>query len=199
MTNRYTPTARHKAVQIASAILDLQPVYLDTETTGLDRDAEIVEISILDANGATLFESLVRPRQPIPADAIWIHGITNDMVQSAPTWPAIWPTVRSLLLGRTIAIYNAEYDLRLMQQSHSRYRLPWREQLKTFCIMKLYAEYRGEWDSKRRAYRYFSLDQACQHFALSLPNRHRATADSLLARSLLHFIAGRTQPDLERP
>jgi hypothetical protein len=32
-------------------------VFLDTETTGLDDDAELVEIAVVDDTGAVLFES----------------------------------------------------------------------------------------------------------------------------------------------
>ena len=40
-------------------------VVLDTETTGLDSRAEIVEISIIDKHGNTLFDSLIKPKNPI--------------------------------------------------------------------------------------------------------------------------------------
>ncbi|HHQ4784521.1 TPA: hypothetical protein ACSPZU_004090, partial [Aeromonas veronii] len=41
---------------------------LDTETTGLDDQAEIVEISIIDQLGKVVFDSLVKPQKPIPAE-----------------------------------------------------------------------------------------------------------------------------------
>ncbi len=181
--------SRQKAIETARKVLSTKPVYLDTETTGLDRSDEIVEISIIDDDGLTLFESLVKPTQPIPASATRIHGITNDEVQSARPWLTIWPQVRSVLFGRLVVIYNEEFDLRLMQQSHARYKLPWKDKFTTFDLLKLYAEFRGEWDSRRRSYRYHSLASAGQHFQISLPNAHRSTADTLLTRAVLHHIA----------
>ena len=74
--------------QQASAWL-LNCAILDTETTGLYDDAEIVEISIIDENGGVLLDTLVKPLKPIPAEATAIHGITNEMVATAPTWVAI--------------------------------------------------------------------------------------------------------------
>jgi len=183
---------RQQAVLAARQVLQQQPVYIDTETTGLDKNAEIIEITIVDHDGSVLYESLVRPSQPIPQDAMRIHHITNEMVAHAPTWPVVWPTVRGFLTGRIIAIYNEDYDVRLMQQTHARYRLPWRESLKTFCIMKNYAQYRGEYDPRRRSYRYFSLEDAGRLANISIPNSHRATDDTLLARALLLHIAGVT-------
>jgi DNA polymerase III subunit epsilon len=175
----------------AQQALDQNPVFLDTETTGLDKTAEIVEISILDIDGSVLFDSLVRPSKPIPPEVIRIHHITNDMVRGAPTWPVVWPTVRGVLTGRMIAIYNEEFDIRLMKQSHAAYRLPWRENFKTVDVMQLYARYNGEWDSVRGSYRYLSLEKAGLQSKIELPNSHRAKDDTLLTRALLLYMAGK--------
>jgi DNA polymerase-3 subunit epsilon len=190
MSTPTTQTLRQRAVETARTVLAEKPVYLDTETTGLGAEAEILEISIIDDDGSVLFESLVKPAGSIPAEVTRIHGIKETDVQTARSWPAIWPEVRSILFGRLIVIYNAEFDLRMMAQSHARYRLPWKERLKIFDLLKLYAEYRGEWDPRRQSYRYHSLDVAGKQCGIVLPNAHRATADTLLTRALLHYIAG---------
>jgi DNA polymerase III subunit epsilon len=188
--NTPIPPTRSSAIEHARQIIAQQPVYLDTETTGLDKQDEIVEITIVDDEAKVLFTSLVRPSQPIPPSATAINGITNDMIKGVPTWPALWPTVRGSLLGKVVATYNADFDLRLMQQSLTRYRLPWRENLNMFDILKLYSEYRGEWDPMRRSYRYFKLEEAQRFFNIPIFNEHRATADTLLARAVLRCIAG---------
>ena len=139
-----TLAARKNAIQIAQQKLAQKPVYIDTETTGIAVSDEIIEISIVDDDGKILFESLVRPTQRIHPDAMKTHHITDEMVARAPTWPALWPTIRSYLVTRVVATYNADFDLRMMQQSHARYRLPWKETFNMFCVMKLFAEYRGE-------------------------------------------------------
>lgn len=188
-----SPAARQRAIQTARKVLNERPVYLDTETTGLNSSDEIIEISIVDDEGVVLFESLVKPSQPIPESATLIHGITDEEVESARNWPAIWPQVRSFIFGRLVVMYNESFDMRMMQQSHARYRLPWKERINTFDLLKLYAEFQGEWDSKRRSYRYHSLAKAGQQCGITLPNAHRTTADTLLTRSLLHYIADFTE------
>jgi len=182
-------SARQQAVQEALRILQQNPIYLDTETTGLGLDDEIIEIALLDDNENILFQSFVRPSQPIPPGTTAIHGITNDMVQNAPPWPIVWQNVRNIVRDRSIAIYNADFDIRMMKQSMTRYRQPWKETLSTVCIMRLYAAYRGEWDSRRMTYRFISLEQAGKQCGIPLPNAHRAIADTMLARALLHYIA----------
>lgn len=166
------------------------PVYLDTETTGLNRDAEIVEIAIVDSHAEILLQTFVKPSRPIPADASAIHGITDEMVQGAPSWPVLWQSLRGMLNGRPIGLYNAAYDLRLMQQSMEIYRLPWRETFNAIDVMKVYSDYRGEWDAYRRGKKIFKLEEAGKFFRIPLPNAHRAAADSLLTRAVFHCMAG---------
>ena len=183
-------SARRRAIETARRVLENRPVYLDTETTGLERTDEIIEISIIDDDEQVLFSSLVKPSQPIPPDSTSIHGITNEDVRGAPAWPVIWPQVRAALFGRLVVIYNEEFDRRMLQQSHARYRLPWNEKLNTFDLLKLYAEFHGERDPRRPgSYRFHSLASAGRHCQISLPNAHRSTADTLLTRALLHHIA----------
>jgi DNA polymerase III subunit epsilon len=189
MISSSSATRRH-AIETARAVIDKKPVYLDTETTGLERSDEIIEISIIDDEGQVLFSSLVKPSQPIPASSTRIHGITDAEVRTARSWPVVWPEVRAALFSRMVVIYNEEFDVRMMQQSHARYRLPWRDKFATFDLLKLYAEFRGEWDPRKGGYRYHSLASAGQHCQISLPNAHRSTADTLLTRAVLHHIAG---------
>lgn len=176
--------------EVARQKVALKPVYIDTETTGLNRSDEVIEISIIEYDGSLLFSKLVKPSQPIPREAERIHGITNQMVSNAQAWPILWPQIRAILYGRVIGAYNAEFDARMMEQSHQRYRLPWREKLEFLDVLKLYSDFRGEYDPVRGSYRYFRLEEAGRYFNISLPNAHRSTADALLTRAVLHSIAG---------
>ena len=190
----YSPTqARREAILRAKNELALKPVYLDTETTGLDPTDQIVEICIVDHDGAILLDSLVKPTGRIPASATRIHGITDSMVRKSPSWPDLWPQVEAALAGRRIAIYNADFDVRLLQQSHLCHRMSWPvDPLSAFCVMRLYAQFRGEWNSRYGSYRWQTLETAvtqCRINGLIAP-AHRAQADTLAARAVLHHMAG---------
>ncbi len=183
--------ARTFAILQAQAAIAQRPVYLDTETTGLDEADEIVEICIVDDRGAVLVDSLVKPRGRIPADVVRIHGITNEMVRHAPAWPELWPAVEQALAGRPVAIYNADFDLRMMRQSHRKHRMEWTGRgVSGLCVMRLYADFHGEWDGRHRGYRWQTLEDAGCQCGIALPNAHRARADALLARAVLHYVAG---------
>lgn len=182
--------ARQDAIRRAQELLAREPIYLDTETTGVRSNAEVIELCIIDYDNRVLFDSLIRPQSPIPADAAQIHGIHDAMVAAAPSWEQLWPQVEPLLLSRPIGIFNAGFDLRLLQQSHRLAGLTWPTvQLDAFCIMKLYAQFYGEWDPYRQSYRWQSLDKAQRYCNIPLLNSHRAKADALLARALLHHMA----------
>lgn len=177
------------AIARARQLLADRPLFLDTETTGLDPRAEIVEIALVDHDGSLVLESLIRPTRRIPRDATLVHGISNEMVADAPTWADLWPQVQALLIGRRVGIYNAEFDLRMIAQSHAAHRVIDRAAgSSAVCIMKLYAEFFGE-RSSYGDYRWQSLDKAARQCGIDLPNSHRAAADARLARAVLAHMA----------
>jgi DNA polymerase-3 subunit epsilon len=184
--------ARQEAIEEAARIAALEPIFLDTETTGLENWDEIIEIGLVDSSGKVVLETLVKPQGSIPSDATRIHGINDRDVQTAPTWRQIWPQVQRLIENRHLAIYNAEYDIRMMRQSHARHSMEWQPiGLGTHCIMRLYARYRGEWNAARRSFRWHSLDSAGKKCGIQLSNTHRAADDALLARAVLMHMAER--------
>jgi DNA polymerase-3 subunit epsilon len=84
---------RVRAVRWARTQLTLDNwAILDTETTGL-YNAEIVEIAIISNRGEPLLNTLVKPTLTIPAKATSIHGINDDMVATAQTFPEIYPQI----------------------------------------------------------------------------------------------------------
>lgn len=107
-------------VQAAKWAFDLMHkpfVILDTETTGLSRDAQIVQLAILASNGQVLLDSLVKPTIPIEHQATEIHQITNEMVATAPSIDGLLLPLLQAIADKDLVIYNADFDLRLIRQS----------------------------------------------------------------------------------
>ena len=178
-------SSRKTAIQKAREYLAVRPVFLDTETTGLDSGAEIIEISVADQDGGILVDTLVKPIRPILADAIRIHGITNELVKTAPAWPKVWPMVSQAIAGRYIGIYNADFDLRMLKQSHLFHGIVGNVPAsRVFDVMKLYADYIG-------SSRWVTLEVAGRQCGIPIPNSHRARDDTLLLRALLMHLAER--------
>jgi DNA polymerase-3 subunit epsilon len=186
MDTRYRPGA----IKEAQAMLAANPVYLDTETTGMHFNSEVIEIGIIDDQEQVLFDTLVRPRGKMDPAAGRIHGITSEMLKEAPTWEQIWPQAEAVLRGRRVGVYNVEFDLRLLKQSCKQAWLTWAlPETNFFDVMKIYARFYGDWDTFRKSYRFQSLEMAGRQSGIRLPNSHRAIDDCLLTRALLHFMA----------
>lgn len=172
-------------------LMQQEPIYLDTETTGLGEHDEIVEIAILNHDGTVLLSTLVKPTIPIPPDAMRLHGITEAMVANARDFVQVWPEAAAIIANRPLVIYNAQYDLRMLRQSARAHRLPIDLPSNTFCAMELYAAFYGEWDDYRRSYRWHKLGNAAKQCGIQLPkNLHRATADAEITRQIMLFMAG---------
>lgn len=112
-----------EACATAAAWLSAAPLFLDTETTGLDDSDQICEIAILDVDGAVLFSSLVRPSCAMNPAAADVHGITPEELSCAPAWPDVHGTVAAILSGRLVVAHNADYDSRLLSQTCRAYGL----------------------------------------------------------------------------
>ena len=176
-------------------------VIFDTETTGLDRTAEIVELAIIDSAGGVLLESLVRPTLPVPPEASAVHHITDDHLQSAPTMDDLDHQLRQVLTGRYVVAYNLAYDLRVLNQSLAAHNLqpihtddffyPGNPIADSACIMELYATYHGARSPGHQDYTWQSLEAALQQSGLAFPgDPHQALTDARATLALLEHLAG---------
>jgi DNA polymerase III subunit epsilon len=170
-------------------------VILDTETTGLDDRAEICQIAIIDSSGKTLLDTLVKPTKPIPSQATAIHHITNDMVKTAPNFINVAQAVWDACQGKTVIVYNAEYDFRLLAQSEYACEpvavSDWHT-IKRECAMLKFAEIYGDWDTYRQAWKLQKLDTAARHYLLTVQDAHTALGDCLTTLAVCKAIANKS-------
>ncbi len=150
-------------------------IILDTETTGLTGNVEIVDIAVIDTHGRILLNTRLRPTCPIPTDATAIHGITDAMVANAPTFSDVWPYLRGLLCHYPLTIYNAAYDTRVIRSlaSHEQYPYP---PINAHCAMLAYAAYRGE-RGMYGDFKWHKLTQAATDIGASIGTAHSALGD----------------------
>lgn len=153
-------------------------VILDTETTGLN-EAEIVEIAIIDLDGKTLLNTLVKPRIPIPPEIIEIHGITNEMVADSPSFPEVYPTIVEVLRDKIVLIWNRQFDISILNYCRNIHKLPsFRLSDRSECLMEIHAQWYGEWSTYWQDYKWQPL---C--------SEHRALSDCLAALNMIKIMA----------
>lgn len=121
-------------------------VILDTETTGTSDFDEIVQVAILSCEGKTLLNTLVQPTQLIPVEATAIHGITDHDVRDAAFFSEVYKEIEAIIWGKRLVIYNAQFDIRLIQQSLAKHNLsPMELDLDSVdCAMLMYSAWVGE-------------------------------------------------------
>jgi len=210
------PDDRAKAIERAQMFIGLDPLFLDTETTGLTDTDQICEIAVLDLAGEVLINSLVKPTKPIPPGASQIHGITDDLVEDAPAFIDVFPQLEGILRGRTVLVYNVEFDLGMVWRSALNNGIsmeagwqPWWVNVEGdpqavsrswYCAMELYAQFYGEWNDYHQSYRWQRLSTAARQCNVELPaDIHRAHADAEMTRRIVLHMATAGASQLQFP
>ena len=110
---------------IASAEL----LVVDTETNGLGGDdCELTEVGAVLVGGGELHErwsSLVRTSMPLRRGIQRFTGITQAMVDGAPSLEQVLPSLDARMRGRVLVAHNAPFDRRVLRQAFARIGLEW--------------------------------------------------------------------------
>lgn len=142
------------AIDLAKQWLQMpNALILDTETNGFT--GQVLELAIIDLGGNELFNSRFCTSESLNQNAIAVHGLTQDVLHYYQTWHEQHPLF-SEFLNRPILIYNADFDTKRMNYTNVLHDLD-PLNFNAYCVMKLYAQYYGEWNSRFRNYKYQPL------------------------------------------
>ncbi len=180
---------------MGKAWFDLLGVF-DLETTGIDVEtARIVSayVGVVDENGEAKGVSwLADPGVEIPAQASAVHGITTERARAEgrPAFDVvaeITAVLRSLLAqGVPLVIYNAAYDLSLLNRECLRHGIPPLVD-PTPVIDPLVID--RAMDRYRKGKR--TLEAAAEFYGVELTDAHDAEADAVAAGRVAQAIARR--------
>lgn len=180
---------RGRSARLAHLWLIQEPLFLDTETTGLDAGAQALEIGLVNALGEKIFETRLKPTVGIDPAAAAVHGISDDDLVSAPSWPDIAQQLQHHIGRRPLVIFNAEFDTRILKQTAAAHNDPasWLDSLTVYCAMRLAAGYYGP----TNRYGTISLSGAVSQTGLSWAGEaHSAVTDAVMTARVVNNIAG---------
>jgi DNA polymerase III subunit epsilon len=150
-------------------------VALDTETNGLGGElCELTEVGAVLVGGGELhetFDSLVRPGRPLSRGIQRFTGITQGMVDGAPTPEEILPEVARLLDGRVLVAHSASFDRRVLRQAFERVGIDWPDP-PVLCTVQLARKFAPL--ARRRG-----LAPLAEGLGIEVHEVHRALPDAL--------------------
>jgi DNA polymerase III subunit epsilon len=163
---------------------------VDIETTGGGiRWSRITEIAVYIHDGSRLvdsFSSLINPGMPIPAFISQLTGITDEMVQDAPPFEAIAPTLERLTRGCIFVAHNVAFDYNFIRHEFSRLGETFeRDRLCTVRLSRHFIPGLGS----------YSLGRLCEEINIPLQDRHRAGGDAHATLLLLERLLQTAEPD----
>lgn len=148
-------------------------IFLDVETTGGNAQRErITEIGFVHVSNDEVVEewsTLINPERPIPPFISEFTGITDAMVQDAPTFADIHRELFEKLEGKIFVAQNARFDYSFIKSEFRRVGVSFTA--KVLCTAKL----------SRRLYpreRKHNLDIIMERHGLRCSARHRALGDA---------------------
>jgi DNA polymerase III epsilon subunit-like protein len=159
-------------------------VILDTETTGLYKDDEIVELSVLDMLGHELYHSLFKPEKKMGKAAIRVTGLDHEQLAHEPLFKDEWRKIKKAIGKKRIIGHNVAFDYRITVATALRYGIEESEVKRLFYNMI---------DSKEIAKKYiktssYKLEDLCRLFHITDPQKHRATYDCLMTLQMLRAL-----------
>ena len=122
---------------------DIAAISIDTETTGLNSNVdEILQVSIVSANGKTLYNKYFKPRYHTEwKEAEAVNHITPEMVKGCPTIDKAADEISIILCNaKKIIGYNTPFDLAFLRAAGI--QIP--ESVEIVDVMQMFTEIKGE-------------------------------------------------------
>lgn len=178
----------------------MRQIVLDTETTGIDPSEghRIIEIGCVELMERQLtgrhYHVYINPQREVEAEAITIHGITNEFLADKPVFSEVADEFFEFIRGAELIIHNAPFDVGFMDAEFSRLG----SDTKT-------TEHCGVIDSlaiarKKHPGQKNSLDALCKRYGVDNSSRelHGALLDAeILADLYLLLTGGQTALSLD--
>ena len=178
----------------------MRQIVLDTETTGIDPNDghRIIEIGCVEVVERELtgrnYHVYINPEREVEAEAITVHGITNEFLKDKPKFAEIADEFFEFIKGAELVIHNAAFDVGFMDSEFARLK-PVRKTADHCGIVDTLAIARAKHPGQKN-----NLDALCKRYGVDNSNRdlHGALLDAeILADVYLLMTGGQTALSLD--
>ena len=132
-------------------------VILDTETTGVKHEDQVIQLTIIDLKGTELFNSYFYTSQPVHWGAQKVHKISKQTINNAPLWNDKWDELKTILKNKIILAHNNIFDLRLIEQTCERNNIDIDFEVKSICTLE-YSKYKYKIGKLSDVAKYLNVD-----------------------------------------
>ncbi|WP_416304886.1 DNA polymerase III subunit epsilon [Neptunicella sp. SCSIO 80796] len=163
----------------------MRQIVLDTETTGIDpkQGHRIIEVGCVELINRRLtgnhFHVYINPQRIIEAEAIAVHGITNEQLAGEPVFKDIAEDFISFIKGAELVIHNAAFDIGFMDHEFGLIRgLSIKKTSEICTVLDSLALARQMHPGQKN-----NLDALCKRYGID--NSHRQLHGALLDAEIL--------------
>lgn len=178
----FTKQREHKGTNLL--IFPDNYVIIDIETTGfnpkVDEIIEIGAVKVCNNQITSVFQSLVRPKNPINTYISNLTGITNDMLIDAnPIGPALTSFIA--FIGDAILVgHNVNFDINFLYD-HS-------EQCLQHDLKNDFIDIKTLFRNQQETSQNHKTATLCEKCAIQNANAHRALSDCLATNNLFQSL-----------
>lgn len=180
----------------------MRSVVLDTETTGMPvtEGHRIIEIGCVEVVNRKLtnrhFHVYLQPDREVDAEAIKVHGITNEFLMDKPRFKEVANDFYNFIKGAQLIIHNAAFDVSFINNEFKLSGQMEHANLESYCEVVDSLQLAREKHPGQRN----SLDALCKRYHIDNSGRelHGALLDAeLLADVFLSMTGGQTTLGLD--
>ena len=155
-------------------------VCFDIETTGLKKKQEVIieigAVVLKDGKVTESFNTFVSPGRILNPEIIQLTGITDEMLQGAPTQEQALRAFLDFVGDRPLAAHNAEFDMGFIAEGCRKYGIPFEKtSVDTLILAQNLLPELGK----------YKLDIVAEHLQLPAFNHHRASDDAATVAYML--------------
>ncbi len=159
-------------------------VCFDIETTGLNKKYEVIieigAVVLKDGEITDTFNTFVSPGRILSPEIIRLTGITDEMLEGAPSQEEALRAFLAFAGDRPLAAHNADFDMGFIAAGCRKYQIPFENpSVDSLILAQNLLPELGK----------YKLDIVAEHLHLPAFNHHRASDDAAtVAYMLPHFF-----------